>query len=77
MLGTCPVGSEGPTLVSPCHRAMAVLVIKVRDTRCLASVPFPETHRAASVGQSSPLLCPVEPCPGPLERNDWQGLRHR
>lgn len=73
MLGTCPVGSKGPTWVSPCHRVMAVLVITMRDTQCLASSPFPETHSSASVAQSSLLLHPVEPCPGTLEQNDWQG----
>lgn len=77
MLGTCPVGSKRPARVSPCHPGMAVLVMMMRDTQCLASLPFPETHSSASVTQTSPLLCPVEPCLGTLEQNDWQGLRHR
>lgn len=56
---------------------MVVLVMRVRDTQCLASSPFSDTLSSASAAQTSPLLCPVEPCPATLEQNDWQGLRPR
>lgn len=54
MLGTCPVVSEGPALVSLCHRVMAVLVMMVRDTQCLSLSPFPEAPSWASVAWTSP-----------------------
>lgn len=54
MLGTCPVVSEGPARVSPCHRVTAVLVMMARDTQCLSLSPFPEDHSSASVEWTSP-----------------------
>lgn len=53
MLETCPVVSEGPARVSPCHRVLTVLVMMVRDTQCLSLSPFPEALSSASVAWTS------------------------